>query len=109
MPTGGGSVMIWAILQPGIRPDILGFIPSFLNDADPRPAAEQFNANYKFGGWRPFDGFTLLSGDILKYPGDPPIRPLAMTILRDEEIFFYEHAWVMIKQKDGSWQVSRMD
>lgn len=99
--------MVWTLFR-GTHPEVLGFIPSFLDPDDPRPAAEQFNARY-IAGWHPFEGFTLLGNGDLKYTGDPPLHPLAMTNLRDEQITFYEYAWVMIMQPDGSWEVARMD
>ena len=79
-----------------------------LSEDDPRPAAEQFQTNYPFGGWHPFEGFKL-SGTTLKYPGDPPLMPIAETALRDERIFLYQSAWVMILQPDGTFSVSRLD
>lgn len=97
----------------------VGFIPSFLNRDDPRPAAEQFRQNY-IGGWTPFKGFTLspgvtpglLDGDNIpkiKYSGDPAMPPLAYGMLRDEMIVVYPSAWVMILQPDGSHEIARMD
>jgi hypothetical protein len=101
--------MIWVALHPQARPEMLGYIPQFISEDDPRPAKEQFQQNYIFGGWSPFQGHKLIAGDRLKYPGDPPMLPIFRTYLRDEEITLYEHDWVMIKQKDGTWEVSRMD
>ena len=83
----------------------------FLDDEDPRPAAEQFSDRYSFGGgWRDFDGFLLDPDKLtLKYPGDPAYKPLAMMRLREETILIYHHAWVCIVQPDGKYSVSRMD
>lgn len=90
--------------------EMLGFIPDFLSEADPRSAREQFNANYSHaGGWKPFKGFTMLKNGNLKYPGDEPTRLLAETRLRDETIRFYQHAWVAVIQTDGSYEICRMD
>jgi hypothetical protein len=88
--------------------DILGFIPSFLDENDPRPAREQFNEAY-VSGWSSFKGFTMRPDGDLEYPGDPPTRLLAWTKLHDETIRVYEHAWVAIVQSDGSYEISRMD
>lgn len=97
-------------LAAGVTPDALGFIPMFLSEHDPRPAAEQFNDAYAHGGgWRPFHGFTVLPSGSLQYPGDPPMRPLAEAKLRDEVIRVYDYAWVSITQPDGSVEISRMD
>lgn len=106
--------MMWAQLNPNAHIDMLGFIPEFLEEDDPRPAKEQFNDRYGFGGgWQPMPGFQLLEGANgmirLKYPGDPVMSPLFMTKLRDEMIVVYEHAFVLILRKDGTWEVARMD
>jgi hypothetical protein len=102
--------MIWTLKHALATFDMLGFIPTFLIESDPRPAATQFDEQYKFaGGWDPFPGFTMLPNGNLSYPDDPPLHLLAETKLRDETIRFYEHAWVAIIQPDGSYEVSRMD
>lgn len=103
-------MMIWAMLQPNVSMETLGFLPMFLNEDDPRPARAQIHAAYGHGGgWRPFEGFELDSNGDLKYPGDPPLQRLAVTVLHQEEISFYEHAWVVIRQRDGKWEVARVD
>lgn len=91
--------------------DLVGFIPTFLSENDPRPAREQFNTGYIHGGgWRPFDKFAFNPQSLaLKYPGDPPMQPVAKMTLRDEQIYVYPYAWVLILQKDGSHEIARMD
>jgi hypothetical protein len=90
--------------------DLMGAIPTFLSVADPRPAAEQFNERYAHGGgWRPFSGWMLDENNVLQYPGDPPYKPVAWAHLGNEQITIYQHAWVCIKQADGSYEVCRMD
>lgn len=90
--------------------DLVGYIPEFLSPDDPRPAKEQFNDAYAHGGgWNPMEGWELLPLRRLKYPGDPPLKPVAELILRDETILVYPHAWVAIVQADGSFEVARMD
>jgi len=103
--------MHWHILHPQMTPEALGFLPSFLNESDPRPAKEQIHSNYQHGGgWRPFKGFEFNPKTFsLKYPGDPTFRPLARMQLRNETILFYDYAWVGIMQKDGSFEVARID
>lgn len=99
--------------QPAER--FLGFIPKFLSQSDPRPAAEQFNDAYAHGGgWDKFEGFTLGEGFSLIYPGDPEIKPVAFGVLHpntedQETIFVYPHAWVMIMHIKGHFEVARMD
>jgi hypothetical protein len=100
--------MIWYLLNPRMTPEVLGFLPSFFDEDDPRPAREQIDANYQ-SGWEPFSGLTMLPNGCLSYPGDPPLHPLAETKLRDEIIRFYEAEWLAIIQPDGSWEVARVD
>jgi hypothetical protein len=81
-----------------------------LSTDDPRPAREQFDANYRHGGgWQPQSGFTLTGNNSLKYPGDPPFHPLARIQLRDEQINIYEYGYVAIIQPNRSFEVCRMD
>jgi hypothetical protein len=102
-------MMLWTLLHPEMTPEHLGLLPSFLIEEDPRPAKEQFQERYIYGGWRPMKGFKLNGDYALWYPGDPLLHPIAMTKLRDEIIFLYRHDWVAILQPDGSFEVSRMD
>lgn len=92
--------------------ELAGYIPGWLDENDPRPAREQLDAAYGHGGgWRPMQGWKL-DGKMMRisYPGDPPLRPVAMGSLRDERIFVYRHAWVMILQADGTtFEIARMD
>lgn len=97
-------------LHPRCTPTHVGFIPTFLDLDDERPAAEQFQERYIYGGWRNQEGFTR--GDVrysLKYPGDPTLLPIATMQLRDETIMVYEHGYVAIWQKDGTFEACRMD
>jgi hypothetical protein len=88
---------------------MLGFIPTFLHEHDPRPAAQQFQSNYPHGGWDAFPGFTMSPSGKLLYPGDPPMACLYEARFRDEVIRLYQYEWVAIIQPDGSFEVSRMD
>lgn len=101
----------WDTLHPRAG-DLVGHLPEFLSVADPRPAKEQFDMAYAHGGgWHPMKGWAMpdtLTGR-LKYPGDPAYVAVARAELRDEVIFVYEHAWVSIVQKDGTFEVARMD
>lgn len=107
---------MWTITQhgreQGMTFDHLGLIPTFLAPSSSLPAREQLDYAYSHGGgWRPLNDVFTLGEDnqlISKYD-EPDLHPLAQTKLRDEEIFFYDHAWVVIKQPDGSFEVSRMD
>ncbi|PYS90940.1 MAG: hypothetical protein DMF62_03810 [Acidobacteria bacterium] len=103
--------MNWHILHPQMTPEWLGFLPGWLSEADPRPAWKQIHDNYQHGGgWDPFTGFKFNPQTFsLKYPGDPTMRPLARAQLRDETILFYESSWVGIMQKDGSFEIARID
>lgn len=98
------------MLHPRMTEEHLGFLPDFLSEHDPRPAREQIDANYRHGGgWNPMLDWQLLPNNSIRYPGDPALAPLASAKLHDEELFFYNHAWLCIKQPDGSYEVSRVD
>lgn len=89
----------------------LGYIDQFLSEADPSPAKEQLDKNYKHGGgWNKFTGFTFdPEAMTIKYPGDPAFPALWEGHLREERIIVFQSAWVMILQKDGSHEIARMD
>ena len=90
--------------------DIVGFIPGWLDEEDPRSASVQLDTHYQHGGgWRPFKGHRLEDDYSIKYPGDPAHPPLAGMCLREELIFVYESGWVAIVQPDKSFEVCRMD
>lgn len=101
----------WEMLHPKMTMAHLGLLPSFINPRDGRGAIEQLDSNYQHGGgWTNIPGFMLDTKTfIMQYPGDPPFEPLAKATLRDETILFYDHALVGVLQKDGSFQVSRID
>jgi hypothetical protein len=90
-------------------PEDIGFIPLWLDEGDPRSAAQQLDAHYQHGGgWRPQEGFKL-QGHKLKYPGDPAMKPLAFTALRNEMVLIYPYGYVVVLQEDGSFEACRMD
>jgi hypothetical protein len=93
-------------------PVALGLIPLFLSPLDLRPAAMQINENYAHGGgWRPMDGWEFFANDHqqIKYFGDPALFPFARATLSDETIFVYPHAWMLIQQPSGDFEISRLD
>jgi len=91
--------------------EALGYLPEFLSWSDHRPAREQINANYQHGGgWCPVKGWTMEPGTgVIQYPGDEPIKAIALGVLRDEVIRFYPGSWVSILQRDGTFEVARVD
>jgi hypothetical protein len=99
------------------HPDELGFVPDMVSQDDPRPAAEQFDANYGHGGgWHPIPGFFRQKDKngqitiVLNYPGDPPYKPIACWPLRDELIAVYRYGIVAVFNiKTGAFEVARMD
>lgn len=102
-------MMVWEFLHPNVDEDSLGFIPFFFNDEDPRSAKEQIDTAY-VSGWNSFHGFKMdPQTQALKYPDDPELPVLARAMMRDEQILFYDCAWVAIRQKDGSFEVARID
>ena len=102
-------MMTWVAMHPDVTLEHLGLLPGMLDASDPRPAREQFDANYQHGGgWRPQSGFVMAEST-LTYPGDPPFKLRAWTRMRDELIGLYDYAFVAIVQKDGTFEVCRMD
>ncbi len=102
--------MVSVVLLNGGTPDSVGLIPMWLDADDKRPAREQLNEHYAHGGgWQPFEGFVLRKDGGIKYPGDPTHKPRAAMMLREELILVYDHGWVLIRQKDGSFEICRMD
>lgn len=100
---------IVGLLNPRVTFYDIGAIPQFLDLDDPRPAAEQFNERYVYGGWHPQSGFYCTTRYRLQFPGDPELSPLAVMMLRDETIMIYDLAYVAIWQKDGTFEACRMD
>jgi hypothetical protein len=97
-------------LHPRATAEHIGEIPHWLSADDPRPAATQLHRCYSHGGgWKPFFGFTLTENNNLKYPGDPPLCPIAEMRLRDELILIYRHSWVAVIQPDRTFEICRMD
>jgi hypothetical protein len=98
------------LIHPRALPDHVGFIPTFLDMDDERPAAVQFQERYIYGGWRNQPGFKKGNERYsLHYPGDPTLYPIAAMQLRDETIMIYQYGYVGIWQKDGSFEACRMD
>jgi hypothetical protein len=109
--------MITVYSLPGTHPDQIGAIPGFLSPHDKRPARVQFHENYQHGGgWHPLKGFKHAGNYVLIYPGDASegevdevYEPLALMRLHGETIVIYRYGWVGVFQKDGAFEVSRMD
>ena len=116
---------IWTMVSAKVI-DQLGFLPAWLSHSDPRPAAQQFHANYQHGGgWRPQEGWAFVVNDgpdgepiwpsaRLLYPQDPPLKPLAWCQLRTETVLLFPHGIVCIVQPahEGAaraFEVCRMD
>lgn len=91
--------------------DMVGLLPMIFDPSDPRPAADQANDRYAHGGgWRPNGKFKRLGSEIaIQYPGDPPLKGVAVAALNDETIVVFQHAWVMVIQPDGTYEIARMD
>lgn len=90
--------------------EVVGDIKYFASQELDVPLRDQFNAAYSFGGgWNPFEGFEMLEDKSLKYPEDPPLRPLAVASFRNQKVYAYSYGWVAIVEEDGTFEVSRMD
>jgi hypothetical protein len=104
------KIIVPPSVDPAVAAEAIGIIPAWLDEDDPRPAAKQFDEHYQHGGgWQPFIGFKLLPDGSLKYPGDKPLKPLAALAFRKELVLFFPFAWVLILQKDGTYEICRMD
>lgn len=100
--------MIWTPKHLSAHKDMLGYLPGFLSEIDPRKASEQIARRY-VGGWQRFPGFTMLENGNLKYPGDPETQLLFESKLHEETIRLYEYSWLAIIQADGTYEVARLD
>lgn len=92
--------------------DMLGAIPAMLSADNPAGAVEQIDAFYckAGGGWRDSDGWTLsANGGRLTSCGDPARWLIAQAKLRDEQVLFFDGAWVAVVQPDGAFRVARID
>jgi hypothetical protein len=104
----------WISLDPGFRAQHLGLLWDILQADDKRPVKEQLEDRYAHGGgWRPFgEGHFKLDRMTmnLRFPGDPPFRPAAFTQIGDETVVFYPNcSLLMVLQKDGKYEVTRVD
>lgn len=98
--------MVWTV----VKGESLGMIPSFLSLDDPDSAVKQLDKNYQHGGgWHPLKGMRADDKAHLHYPGDPPYKPIGVLEFRDELVVVYECSLVAVFQRDGSFEVSRMD
>jgi hypothetical protein len=105
------AIVQWEMLHKGMTLEHLGLLVDWLDDEDPRKAAEQMDSRYQFGGFsrHPITGFRAEREKCLKYPGDPLLRPLAKAQLRDEVVMFYDCAVVAVWQPDGTFVAARFD
>ena len=92
--------------------EMLGTIPAMLSTADPAGAVDQIDQAYCDigGGWRDTRGFELdAERGTLTYPGDPARQLIARATLRDEQVLFFNGAWIAVVQLDGSFRTARID
>lgn len=103
----------FTLIHPQATFEHLGLWPDIFDAEDPRPAREQVNDRYDYGGgWRPMRGFEMdMNTAGLSYPGDPELLPFARCELplTQEVVWFYPHSQIAIVQMDGSFEVARMD
>jgi hypothetical protein len=105
-------VIPFILVGKNATPDMLGFVPEFFDEADPRPAREQVDANYAHGGgWYPMQKVTAVPEIpfAFHYPDDPVFYPMAVAKLRQEIIVLYVAGFLGIWQRDGSFEISRVD
>ncbi len=102
---------VWPDVKPADIQASMGYIPSFLTKHD-EPAADQIQEHYaQYGGWKPLAGWVMNQDGVISYPGDPlSLKPAALLQKQDGEIVrFYPGAWVSICQKNGDYEVARID
>jgi len=92
---------------------MLGYLPDFIGEFNSEPIKDQIAANYAHGGgYSPYGKDKWIFDPVrktLKYPGDPTLKPVAELQVRDELFIVYQYAVCAIVQKDGSFDVVRMD
>lgn len=109
-PRGNGNTQFFSMDGQPVGFEVVGYLETWLDEADPRGAREQLHERYAHGGgWFSYDGFTLDERNRLLGEGDPPLAPLAQARLRDEVILIYRHAWVAIVQRNRTFEVARID
>jgi hypothetical protein len=109
---GKRKTMIWVSLDPSFPlPEGLGLLPAILSAADRRPVREQLEDRYaNGGGWRPISGFRMQKNRTLRFPGDAPYRPAAAADVNGELVIFYPSCSLLaVIQKDGKFEVTRVD
>lgn len=90
---------IW-LLRPGVRD--LGELPSWLDETDTRPGAEQFGER-----WQPIDELWRLEGSALH--GDGQAHELLGAVhLKSELVMLFEDQMAAIVQSDRSLKVSQV-
>lgn len=102
---------LWVGIDPMFHPDMLGALPDIIRADDDRPIKEQLEDRYAHGGgWRPIKGFRKNKDHILRFPGDEPYHPVAMTAIGDELVIFYSKCQLLVViQLDKSFEVTRVD
>jgi hypothetical protein len=114
------EIVTWELLHPRMTAGHLGYLIGWLSPGDPDDAVTQIHKNYMHGGgWFDYNGFKMEPGGVLveknpplpesEDPPDPPLRPLAKTMIRDETVYFYQYSWVAVAKPDGSFRVARID
>ena len=89
--------------------DDWGFIPSFLSENNPKTAIQQLNDGQP-GGQNKFEGFKFdPERKLLTYPGDPPMKVMSELHFKNDIIMLFPHAWILVLQPDGKWEVARCD
>ena len=88
----------------------LSVLATIITDDDPRPLNEQIQDKYAHGGgYLACKGFTLDFDRLaLLYSGDPALRPLAHTTVRNERFVLFEADFCAIIQPDNSYDIVRM-
>lgn len=77
-----------------------GLIPMMLNPASDEEMWKQIDRNYAHGGgWRDYDGFTVVKQDNGKYhlqhSGDPDLKEIGRIRFGSQMIVLFDYSWVL--------------
>lgn len=86
----------------------LGHIPAFFHP-NMNNVMQESLATYGYHVGAVMTEGTLKENGAFLFPGDPPQYPLASAVVRDVEVFIYQHAVVAYRDADKTMQWVRMD
>lgn len=109
----GVSCLGWGLVHPHANCDMVGYIPSFIDNSSDVPLIEQINAEY-ISGWHKSDQpwkRDLKSNTMWACDEDQPFRMIARYHHKPtgEYLEFYESSFTAVVKPDGTFEVARLD